>query len=218
MSLSEGSGIYVGSISLQLYIFIGLILAIIASIFGGRFGEKYYSPERDLDLGQDKLTVFGIRWFHYFWILPFIIYPFLATVIIVAYAGILVALVDFYFILHPSLWLKISWWGFLFFMPILGGGAIYILALGFVRFWEVMQHKQTESKGWRRLGKILLYGIGAHILAGLIANFIVAIAHNMPRPVAGDWKIGIGLIFIIPAVVLIVSIFSWIKDKLSRTK
>ncbi|MDI6891274.1 MAG: hypothetical protein QMC83_10135, partial [Thermodesulfovibrionales bacterium] len=48
-------------------------------------GEKIYSPDKDLDLGNDKLTIFGVRWLHYLWILPFIFYPFLASVIIIIY-------------------------------------------------------------------------------------------------------------------------------------
>lgn len=218
LAIFWGKDVFIGQISVQLYAFIGLSLAVLASIFGGYFGQKYYSPEKDLDFGQDKLTVFGIRWFHYFWILPFIIYSFLATFIIVIYAGILVTLADLYFAIHPSLWLKVSWWAFVLFMPMLGMTAIYILWFAFVRFWELMQYKQTKSKGWGRFGKVLLYGIGAPILASVIAYFVANVAHNMPKPVVGDWKIGIGLILIIPTIALIVYIFSRIKDKFSRNK
>lgn len=218
LAIFWGEDVFIGHISAQLYAFIGFSLAILASIFGGYFGQKFYSPENDLDFGQTKLTVFGIRWFHYFWILPFIIYSFLATFIIVAYAGILVALADIYFTIHPSLWLKISWWGFLFFMPVLGMIAIYILGFAFVRFWELMQYRQTKSKGWERFGKILLYGIGAPVLSFFIAGFIADVAYNMPKPATGDWKIGLGLLGIIPTIVLVVYIFSWIKDRFSRNK
>lgn len=214
----EGSDVLIGNISAQLYSFVLLLLVVLASIFGGYLGQKYYSLEKDLDLEKDKLTVFGIRWFHYFWIFPFIIYPFLATFIIVTYAGILVALVDLYFAIHPSLWFKISWWFFVFFMPILGVIAMYTLGFAFVRFWELMQYKQTRSKGWGRFGKVLLYGIGLPILAFIIASFVADTAHNMPKPAAGDWKIGLGLLGIIPTIALVVYIFSWLKDKFSRNK
>jgi len=218
LAIFWGEDVFIGHISAQLYAFIGFSLAILASIFGGYFGQKFYSPENDLDLRQTKLTVFGIRWFHYFWILPFIIYSFLATFIIAVYAGVLVALADLYFVIHPSLWLKISWWGFLFFMPVLGMIAIYILGFAFVRFWELMQYRQTKSKGWGRFGKILLYGIGAPILASVIAYFVANVAHNMPKPATGDWKIGLCLLGIIPTITLVVYIFSWIKNRFSKNK
>lgn len=216
LSLLMGESAYIGSVSAQLYAFLGFILAIIASVFGGYFGEKCYSPERDLDSGKNRLTIFGIRWFHYFWIFPIVLYSFLATLIIAIHAGILVFLNGFYFTFHPSLWLKFSWLAFMFFVPILGFIPIYLLGFAFVRFWELMQYKQDSSKGWKRFGKILLYGIGAPGLASLIAYTVAEIAHNMPRPITGDWKIGIGFALLVPSIALIVYIFSWIKNKFSK--
>jgi len=213
--LSGQNTYYIDSISIQLYSFVAFISVIIASIFGGYFGQKYYSPEKDLDLNKDKLTVFGIRWFHYFWILPFIIYSFLATTIIVIYASILVFLADFYYAIHPSIWFS-SWIIYFFIMPFLTMIAIYVLGLSFARFWELMQYGQTKSRGWGRFGKVLLYGIGAPALSFFIAGWVAAITHNMPRPIAGDWKIGIGLILVVPTIALIAYIFSWIKDKFSK--
>lgn len=215
-SILSGENVYyVDSISIQLYSFIVFILVIIASIFGGYFGQKCYSPERDLDLDKNRLTVFGIRWFHYFWILPLIIYSFLATAIIVIYASILVFLADFYYAIHPSIWFS-SWIIYFLIMPFLAMIAIYVLGLSFAKFWELMQYGQTKSRGWGRFGKVLLYGIGAPVLSFFIAGWVADITHNMPRPTAGDWKIGIGLILVIPTIALIAHIFSWIKNKFSR--
>ena len=212
-SLARGVDKLVGNISLQLYSFLQFLFIILASIFGGLLGEKYYSPDKDLDLEKDKLTILGVRWPHYFWILPFIFYPFLASTIIVIYAGILTFLVNFYFGIHPSLWFNIAWWIYFFIIPMVVFGAAWIMIGGFIRFYEIMQYKQIESKGWKKFGQVLLYGIGAPILAYTLAAFCANVTHNMPRPATGDWKIGLILIFIIPIIAFIVSIFSWIKEK-----
>ena len=211
-------GTYIGSIPARLWTFLYFILAVIAGIFGGYFGEKLYSPERDFDLGKNKLTVFGIRWFHYFWIFPIVLYSFLATFIIAVYAAILIALADLYFTIHPSLWLSFSWWAFLIFMPIFGGIPIYLLFFSFGRFWDLMQYQQVKSNGWKRIMKILLHGIGAPCLASIIAYSAAEVAHNMSRPVSGDWKVGIALILFIPVIYLIIHAFSWVKDRFSRSK
>jgi len=212
-SIAKGMDKLVGNISLQLYAFLQFLFIILASICGGLLGEKYYTPDKDLDLEKDRLTVFGVRWPHYFWILPFIFYPFLASAIIVIYAGILTFLVDFYFAIHPSLWIKITWWVYFFIIPMVIFGAAWIMFGGFVRFYEVMQYKQVESKGWKKFGQVLLYGIGAPILSYALAGFGANVTHNMPRPATGDWKIGVILILTITIIAVIVSIFSWIKEK-----
>ena len=107
----------IGNISLQLFLLLRFLLLLLASIFGGIIGEKYYSPDVDLDLDKDKVTVFGVRWFHYIWILPFIIYPYLTSLIIFIYSGIIIFIADFYFIFHPSVWFKLTWWFYFAFAP-----------------------------------------------------------------------------------------------------
>lgn len=215
-AIIKGADELVGNISLQLYAFLQFLFIILASIFGGFLGEKYYSPDKDLDLEKDKLTIFGIRWSHYFWILPFIFYPFLASIIIIIYAGILTFLVGYYFSIHPSLWFNIAWWFYFFIIPMAVFFAGWITFGGFIRFYEVMQYKQTEPKGWKKFGQVLLYGIGAPMLSYAIAAFGANVTHNMPKPATGDWKIGFILILIIPTIAIIISIFSWVKEKMFR--
>ena len=212
-AIIKGVDELIGSISFQLYAFIQLLLIILASIFGGFIGEKFYSPDKDLDLGNNKLTIFGIRWLHYFWILPFIFYPFLASFIIVIYEAILSFLVDYYFAIHPSLWFKFAWWIYFFIVPMVVSGATLIMFGGFIRFCEIMQYKQAESKGWKKFGQVFLYGIGAPVLSYALAAFGANVIHGMPRPTTGDWKIGLILILIIPTIAILVSIFLWIKKK-----
>ncbi len=212
-AILEGTDELVGNISLQLYTFIQFLFIFLASIFGGFLGEKIYSSDKDLDLGNDKLTIFGVRWLHYFWILPFIFYPFLTSVIIIIYAGILTFLADFYFAIHPSLWFNIAWWIYFFIIPMVVFGAAYIMFGGFIRFYETMQYKQSGSRGWKKFGQVLLYGIGAPMLSYTLAAFGADVTHNMPRPASGDWKIGLILILIIPTIAILISIFSWAKEK-----
>lgn len=201
-----------GNISLQLGAFLLFLSVILASILGGLFGEKYYSPDKDLDLGKDKLTIFGIHWPHYFWILPFIFYPFLASFVIIVYAGILTYLVDFYFAIHPSLWFNIAWWGYFFVIPMAVLCAGWVAFAGFIRFYEIMQYKQTELKRWKKSGQVLLYGMGTPLLSYAIASFAAFVTHNMPQPATGDWKVGLILILIILTIIIIVSFISWIKE------
>jgi hypothetical protein len=212
-AILEGTDKLVGNISLQLYTFIQFLFTLLASIFGGFFGERIYSPDKDLDLGNDKLTIFGIRWLHYFWILPFIFYPFLTSFIIISYAGVLTFLADFYFAIHPSIWFNVAWWIYFFIIPLVVFGAAWIMFGGFMRFYEIMQYKQIESRGWKKFGQVLLYGIGAPILSYGLAAFGANVTHNMPRPATRDWKIGLILILIMPTIAILVSIFSWIKEK-----
>lgn len=203
----------IGNISLQLFLFLQFFLLLLASVFGGIIGEKYYSSDVDLDLDKDKVTVFGVRWFHYIWILPFIIYPYLTSLIIFIYSGIIIFIADFYFIFHPSVWFKLTWWFYFAFAPflvILSAGAMFG---GFSRFWEIMQHKQTESRGWKKFGQVLLFGIGAPVLAWALAYFGANITHNMPKGKPGEAKIVLIIIGIIFGVGIIISFFSWVKDK-----
>ncbi|MFA5460243.1 MAG: hypothetical protein WC283_02875 [Candidatus Paceibacterota bacterium] len=207
--------LYIGNIPAQLYTSISFISVILVSILGGYLGQKYYSPEIDLDLEKNRLTIFGIRWFHYFWIFPLIIYSFLSTAIIAIYASILVSLAGFYYTVHPSIWFS-SWLIYLFFVPALVMIAVYLLGFAFIRFWELMQYGQEISKGWKHFLWLLLYGVGVPILSFFITANVIEITYNMSKPITGDWKLGIGLVLIIPTIIFIVNIFSWLKGKLSR--
>ncbi len=205
------------NISLQLYSFITLISIMTTSILGGYCGQKIYSSELDLDLRNEKLTIFGIRWFHYLWVLPFIIYSFLATAVFVIYDAVIVYLAEFYYIIHPSIWFS-AWILYFVFIPMLTIASIYLLIFSFGNFWKVMQFNQLVSKGWRKFGKVLLYGFVLPAVSFFIASIIANITHNMPSPVIGDWKIGIGIALIFPIIYLIIHIFSWIKKIFSKDK
>jgi len=204
----------IGNISLQLFAFLKFFLLLLASIFGGIIGEKYYSPDIDLDLDKNKITIFGVRWIHYLWILPFIIYPYITSLIIFIYSGILIFIANFYFLFHPSVWFKLTWWFYFTFAPLLVMFAAVAMFGGFSRFWEIMQHKQIESRGWRRFGQVLLFGIGAPALAWALAYFGANITHNMPKGKPGEVKIVLIIIGIIVGIGIIISIFSWVKEKL----
>lgn len=54
----------------RLYLSVMLILLSAAAVVGGLVGERFYSPGRDRDLESGKVTLFGVRWFHYLWIIP----------------------------------------------------------------------------------------------------------------------------------------------------
>jgi len=175
-------------------IFLGLILLtalIIVAAIGGLLGERLYSPDKDLDLGKDRVTAFGVYWAHYFWVLPIVYLSFLASFIIIIYAGILAFLADFYHAWHSSLWFNSMWWAYFFIMPVLVYIAALVAVRGFVRFYEVMQYGQIASKGWSKFGRILLYGLGAPALSYAVASIGVELTHRMPKPVPGDWKIAL---------------------------
>lgn len=201
----------VGSLSVQLYTFLMLLLISIASVLGGYLGQKFYSPELDLDLGNEKLTIFGIRWYNYLWIIPLILYPYLTSIIMILYAGIVAYLADFYFAIHPSLWFKISWWFYFFLVPILIYISVVLTFFGFKKFWGLFQFKQNKITVWKKLGKAVIFGIGVPLVSFPIATICAIITHNMPKPTSGDWKIGLIVLLIFPALSIIYYIFSWLK-------
>lgn len=199
------------TISFQLQVLLRFVLLILAAGIGGLVGQRLYSPHRDLDLHQEKLTVFGIRWAHYFWILPFIYLAFLASLIILFYAAVTTYLADLSFAWHPSLWFNVVWW---LLFP-LAPGLVYVAAWltfgGFVRFHEVMQCRQTATRGWGKVGRVFLYGVGAPALSYTVAAIGADIAHAMPKPVQGDWKVAVGLMVLFLFISLLGSAFSWLR-------
>ena len=202
-----------GDASVQFQTLLRLVLLTLAVFVGGFLGHRLYDPRIDLDLDQAKVTVFGVRWAHYFWILPFIYLAFLASAIIIVYAGVAVLLADLSFAWHPSLWFNFAWnWAF----PV---GAIFVwLAIlmtgtSFVRFYEVMQQRQTNFKGWKKFGRVVLYGVGAPALSYTMAALGADVAHVMPRPVEGDWKIVVGIAAAIVVVAAVSSVISRISAR-----
>lgn len=208
LSRLPGASEVTGDSSLQFQLLLRLVLFILAASIGGLLGQKLYAPEIDPDLDQERVTVFGVRWAHYIWILPFIYLGFLASAIIIAYAGFVVILVEFSFLWHPSLWfLSPIYWIFPV-GPILVWLAMWITLISFVRFYEAMQYRQTRFKVWKKVGRVLWYGVGGPALSYTLAALGADAAHAMPKPVAGDWKIAVGLV---AAVILIGSISSLIS-------
>lgn len=200
-----------GMISFQLQVLLQLVLLILAGCVGGLIGEKLYVPDRDLDLEQEKLTVFGVRWAHYFWILPFIYLAFLASFILIVYGVITAFLADLSYAWHPSLWFNVTWWIFFPLAPFVIYLSAWITLGGFVRFYKVMQYRQTATRGWGKVGRVFLYGVGAPALSYTAAAIGVNIAHAMPKPAEGDWKIAVGLVAFVVAISLLGSALSWLK-------
>jgi len=194
------------------------ILFVFAGSLGGFIGQKIYAPALDLDLGHSKVTVFGVRWAHYFWILPFIYLAFLASALMIAYAGITVLFADITFAWHPSLWFNFAWnWGFPIGL-ILVWLAAWITGVSFVRFYSLMQYGQTSSRRWKRVGLVLLYGAGAPTLSYTLAALGADVAHVMPKPAEGDWKIAVGIVLALVAVSAIGSGISHIRDRYTKSR
>lgn len=214
--ISSGSDTMLGGISAQLYIFIALALLIVSSIFGGIWGQKSYDEQFDLDKDNKAVTIFGVRWGNYFWILPFIVYPFLSSLVYIIYSAVVAYLADFYLVIHPSLWLSIAWWFYFAIVPVVVYFAATVFYEGLLRFFRVMQYGQTEYKNWGRTWRVLFYGIGAPILSWGLAAIATSITHHMPKPISGDWKIGLILISIFPAIGAIVALASWIKGRMHK--
>lgn len=197
-----------GDTSIESQILLRLILFALAASLGGFIGQKLYAPEIDLDLGQAKVTIFGVRWAHYFWILPFIYLAFLASVLMIVYAGMTVILADLSFAWHPSLWFNFAWnWGFPV-GPFLVWLAMWMTGVSLVRFYGVMQSGKADFGRWKKAGLVLLYGVGAPALSYTIAALGADVARAMPKPVEGDWKIAVGIMAAIMAIGAITSSIS----------
>ena len=146
--------------------------------------------------------------------MPFIYLAFLASLIIIVYAAATTYLADLSFAWHPSLWFNVAWWLFFPLAPVLVYGAASLTFRGFVRFHEVMQCRQTTTRGWGKVGRVLLYGVGAPTLSYTVAAIGADIAHAMPKPVQGDWKVAVGLM----ALFLFISLLGWVSSWLRASK
>jgi hypothetical protein len=207
---------FAGDTSVQFQIVLRLVLFALVASLGGFIGHKLYAREIDLDLGQDKVTVFGVRWPHYFWILPFIYLAFLAAVLMIVYAGITVLWADLSFAWHPSLWFDSAWnWGFPL-GPFLVWIAIWITAVSFIRFYEVMQYRQVVLTRWKKVGRVFLFGVGAPALSYAVAVLGAYVARAMPKPAEGDWKVAVGIMAAIFAIGATASTISHIRSKRPR--
>lgn len=174
------------------FFLVGFLLSLTCGILGGYLGEKTYSEEFDLDLQNKKRTIFGVRWGHYFWILPLIFSPYLASLFLAIYVLIKSLIVEINFAIHPSLWLNFSYWFFFFLIWPLIMAPIYLLGWGFIKFWESMQIKIDENKKSNKFInflKIFFLGIIVPIIAWGVYIISVVVMDNLPKPSAGDFKI-----------------------------
>lgn len=197
----------------RLYLTVMLILLSAAAVVAGLVGERFYSPERDRDLESGKITLFGVRWFHYLWIIPLIYRFFFASVILTVYAGISAYLADLSYAVHPSLWLSLSSWFALEVAPVVIWVSGVVTVGGFAKFYEAMQYQQTKWRGWGKVGRVVLFGLGAPALSYSIAIVGVGIVHMMPKPVPGDWKVAVILAGIVLVIWIVASIRGWLKAR-----
>jgi hypothetical protein len=185
---------------------------------GGYLGEKTYSEEFDLDLKNNKRTVFGVRWGHYFWILPLIFSPYLASLFLAVYVFIKSLIVEINFAIHPSLWLSISYWFFFMIIWPLITSPFYLLFWGFTKFWESMQIKEIE----KHKNKIIIFlknvfwGIGIPIIAWGICGITIIVMDLLPKPIAGDFKVFLWIVGVFGVIVGGVYLINFLKDKIKK--
>lgn len=189
-------------------------LMVLASVSGGIFGQYFYKEERDLDLGNKRLTIFGICLWHYLWIVPLIFYPFISSIVVIIYAWIFTFSTSLFFVTHLNLWINVAWWFYFFINPFIIVLTGLLMVFSFSRFWKVMNCKQTFYTGWERIWQVLFYGMLAPVLARLSANFTIKATENMFQPIINDWKISVLYILFIPAVGLILYVTLWITSKI----
>lgn len=191
------------------------VLIILASIFGGIYGQYYYKEERDLDLGNKKLTIFGVCLSHYLWIVPLIFYPFISSTVVIVYAWVFTFSTELFFVTHPSLWINIAWWFYFFINPLLIVLTALLMLFAFFKFWIVMQCRQTFYLGWEKFWQVIIYGVTMPILVRIAANFTIRATENMYKPIINDWKISLVYILFIPAVGVLFSLILWITNKIT---
>jgi len=123
-------------------------------------------------------------------------------------------LADYYLAFHPSLWFNFTWLAYCFIEPCLVYGAGHLLLKGITNFALLMQFQQHQISGGKRFWKVIWYGILFPMFAFALARISAAITHNLPKPSAGDWKIGIALMALPLLIGLGVSAWGWIRDRL----
>jgi len=169
-----------------------LTLALfVMSVLSGLIGEAFYEAGSDKDDQARAVTVFGIRWWHLLWIFPVIYFPYLCTIIIVLSAWVYTLLKDVSYAWHPSLWFSLSAWFWLFVGLFAAAFAVVLVAQGLLRFQETLRLGSPFVFS-HKLGRVILYGIGAPALAYFCAQFSIVAARSMPTPAHGDWKIAVG--------------------------
>lgn len=160
---------------------------------GALIAQSYSDGVWDPDLNQGKVTVFGVRWGHYFWILPLVVYPYLASLIMAMYAGVLAFLSSFYVAFHPSLWFSFGWMASFGLNPIAVYIAFWLVFQGMERFLKVMAYGPSKRRKLAKFWRVILYGLLAPALAFSVAAISASFTHALPKPTASDWKIGLAI-------------------------
>ena len=182
-----------GNISYQLYQFLLFATVVIASVAGPLIAQHVSDGTWDPDLKQSRVTIFGVRWGHYFWILPLVVYPCLASLIMAIYAGVLAFLSSFYVALHPSLWFSFGWMASFGLNPMAVYGAFWLVLHGMERFLQVMAPGPRRMSKLATFWRVLLYGVLMPTLAFSVAAISASFTHALPKPTPGDWKIGLAI-------------------------
>lgn len=208
----------VGNLSYQLYSFLLFCIVVVASVLGAIAGRILYTQALDYDLDRDKATIFGIRWGHYFWILPFVVYPYLSTLVMATYAGVLAVLADYYVAFHPSLWFSLGWMANAILNPLAVWFAFGIMLGGFGRFLAVMRYGQSAVRAVGRFGRAILYGLLFPMLSSSIAGISASFTNALPKPAPGHWKIMLGIASLLIVVWLVVQLWSRISNRMSALK
>jgi len=141
-----------------------------------------------------------------------------SAAVAVIYSWLYTFSTDLYFISDYRLWANIAWWFYFFINPLIILGSGVILMMAFIKFWLVIQYKQTYHSVWEKGGKIVMYGIVTPILIKLAATFAINSTENMFNPVINDWKVGVAYLLIIPTVGIMIKTIWWIKDRLTGKK
>ena len=194
-----------------------LCIVVVVAAIGGIAGELVYTPELDLDQLSERATIFGIRWWHYFWIFPIVYLAFVESLIVVVYAWVNVIWKDTSYAWHPSLWLSISAWFFLVLSIVLAHAATVVTIGGLSRFHQTMWY-ESRYHGWGKFGRVLLYGVGAPALSYPLAALASDAARAMPTPAHGDWKVAVGLVALFFLIAVVGSAASWWHKQSSRRR
>jgi hypothetical protein len=212
LAVARGDADLVGSISYQLYEFLLFATVVVASVAGALIAEHVFDSSWDPDLKQSKVTIFGIRWGHYFWILPLVVYPCLASLIMAIYAGVLAFLSSFYVALHPSLWFSFGWMASFGLNPMAVYAAFWLVLQGMERFVQVMAPGPRRMSKLAKFWRVILYGVLMPTLAFSVAAISASFTHALPKPTPGDWKIGLAVGGGFAVLSLGAQAVSWLRD------
>lgn len=189
-----------------------LATVLLASVVGALLGRHSYSSTRDSDLNQAGVTIFGVRWFHYLWIFPFVVYPYLASLMMAIYVGTLSLLALLYAAIHPSLWLSLSLSASEL-NPFAVCCAFWILLKGIRCFFNVMSTCPSDVSGFAKVSKVIVYGLLAPSLAFFIACISAAYTHETPTAITGDYAFGLRSVAVLASLWCATKACFWIRNR-----